>query len=222
MNKRWWLIGIGVALAGVGLYVAAESAKETQTRAGEASVAFRAEQERTNAELDVTNDKLEEDIERDGRQMGEEYGPAARWIVSEQKDELRGKVESLSLDGGALVVHCLPVFAGELKPPFRMAASQADGEEVRYRIDNGKIQLATLAVSGDASALIVPEAMLKVFAQSKKAVLEYEPVGQQEVLDLTGLGQAEREAGCPQAPQVAKAKPRMTDDGRVISDFNLR
>lgn len=139
---------------------------------------------------------------------------ASKWKISLDKNPLDGGTR-LTISDGEVFIRCSPVFEGYLFPPLSNLGHMFETENghkqtVRFRLDEGPIQSGTWTISDDFAALFFPTPMLLKLATAKVMILEYEPeyeTAQTVNIDLVGLGEAEKRAGCvlpvpPKAPRI--------------------
>jgi hypothetical protein len=152
-------------------------------------------------------------------QAGPAEAPAPeKWKIDKSENEL-DNAKKIALNDGELFLRCAPRFEAYIIPPLPNLGHSldSDGEHqqrIRFRIDGGPLQSESWNISADFEAVFIPAVTLRKVIAAQKLVFEYKPsyvTPMTMTLDLTGLDQAYKKAGCP-ALKVQRDRPG-TDAG---------
>lgn len=129
--------------------------------------------------------------------------PKERWSVDKSENELDHTMK-LALNDRELYLRCAPRFEGYITPELPDLGHRLDTEggyhqTVRFRIDDGPLRSESWTISDDFEALFLPTKTLRQVVRGKKLIIEYKPdyVSRRTMtLDLSGLEEAARSAGC--------------------------
>jgi hypothetical protein len=129
--------------------------------------------------------------------------PPSRWKTSVDVNSLDNK-KLVTISTNDVVIRCGRKFEGYIVPTLHnlggmLRTEDGHQQEVRYKLDGGKVQRETWVIADSFDALFLPTSVLRELPKHKTLTVEYQPeytTNQTESFDLSELGQAVA-AGCP-------------------------